>query len=187
MEFYDVIRTKRSVRKFKNDAIPEEVLNRVLDAARIAPSGHNTQPWRYVIVKDPDLRKRMVPACNNQEKVAEAPVLIVACGHKLSLDKGRKRNIGGYVGEMSFLLDMAIGFTYLTLAARVEGLGTCWIGAFNNTEVKKLVGVPERYEVAALTPIGYPADSNAFREPGPRKTMDEIVAVNKFKWQKPPQ
>lgn len=112
--------------------------------------------------------------------VAEAPILVVACGHKLS--PHGERNIGGYMEEMSFLLDMAIGFTHLTLAARAEGLGTCWIGSFSNDEVERILKVPEGFEVEALTPLGYPAEENAFHETESRKTLDEIVSVNQFKW-----
>lgn len=84
------------------------------------------------------------------------------------------------MGEMSTLLDVAIAFTHLILAARAEGLGTCWIGAFNNNEIKELLKVPNGYEVVAATPLGYPSDANAFAESKNRKNMDEIISTNKF-------
>jgi nitroreductase len=83
------------------------------------------------------------------------------------------------MGEMSVLLDIAIAFTHLILAARAEGLGTCWIGAFDNDEIKKLLKVPEGYEVVALSPLGYPSE-DVFTEPRKRKNLDEIVSMNKF-------
>ncbi len=174
MDFYEIIRTRRSVRAFKKDSIPEEVLNRVLEAVRVAPSGSNRQPWKFILVKDRTLKQKMVPVCNNQKFMDEAPLIIVACGKKLPINRG------GYMGEMSILLDVATAFTQLILAARAEGLGTCWIGAFNNDELKKLLEVPDGYEVVAATPLGYPSDPSVFAGPKSRKTMNEIVSVNKF-------
>lgn len=173
VDFYEVIRTRRSVRAFKKDSIPDDVLNKILDAARIAPSGSNRQPWRFILVKDAELKQRMISACNNQEFVAEAPVIVVACGQRLPLNRG------GYMGEMSILLDIAIAFTHLILAARAESLGTCWIGAFSNEAVKKLLKVPEGYEVVAATPLGYPSEE-VFTADVDRKALNEIVSLNKF-------
>jgi nitroreductase len=173
LDFYEVIRTRRSVRAFRKDPIPDDVLNRILDAVRIAPSGSNRQPWRFILVKDAELKQGMISACNNQRFVAEAPVIVVACGQRLPLNRG------GYMGEMSVLLDIAIAFTHLILAARAEGLGTCWIGAFNNEAVKELLKVPEDYEVVAATPLGYPSE-DAFTADTKRKMLDEIVSLNRF-------
>ena len=173
MDFYEVIRTRRSVRSYKNKPILEEVLNRVLETARIAPSGSNRQPWKFILVKDEALKQKMILACKNQTFVAEAPVIVVACGKKIP------SNRGGYMGEMSMLVDVSIAFTHLILAARAEGLGTCWIGAFNNNEIKRLLEVPNGYEVIAVTPLGYPPEG-VFTEPRNRKNLDEIVSLNKF-------
>jgi nitroreductase len=173
LDFYKVIRTRRSVRSYKKDPIPEEVLNRVLDAARIAPSGGNRQPWKFILVKDDTLKQKMVSICNNQKFIADAPLIVVACGQRLPFNRG------GYMGEMSILLDVSIAFTHLILAARAEGLGTCWIGAFNNKEIKKLLEVPDGYEVVAATPLGNPSE-DVFTKPRNRKNLDEIISVNKF-------
>jgi nitroreductase len=173
VDFYEVIRTRRSVRSFKEDPIPKESLDKVLEAARIAPSGGNRQPWKFILVKDDKLKQKMIPVCNNQRFVAEAPVLVVACGQRLATNRG------GYMGEMGVLLDVSIAFTHLILAARAEGLGTCWIGAFDNEEIKKLLHVPEGYEVVAASPLGYPSE-DVFTEPRNRKDLDEIVSLNKF-------
>lgn len=173
MDFYDVIRTRRSVRSLKKDPIPEEVLSRVLEAAGVAPSGSNRQPWKFILIKDEALKQKMVSACNNQEFVADAPIIVVVCGQKLPINRG------GYMGEMSMLLDVSIAFTHLILAARAEGLGTCWLGAFNNNEIKKLLKVPDEYEVIAATPLGYPSE-DVFTEPKNRKSLDEIFSLNKF-------
>lgn len=174
MDFYEVIRTRRSVRKFKADAIPEDVLKRVLDAARIAQSGSNRQPWRYIIIRDKARMKEMLPVCGGQPFVAEAPVLVVACGTKLNVNRA------GYMGDLSMLVDVSISFDHLTLAARAEGLGTCWIGSFNNDGVKKYLEIPDDVQVVALTPLGYPADSGAFSENTNRKSLKEIVCYEKY-------
>lgn len=173
MDFYDVIRTRRSIRSYKPSPISKEVLNRVLDAVRIAPSGSNRQPWNFIIVKNEELKRRLVPACGNQRFIAEAPVLIVACGHNVNYDRG------GYMGDMSMLVDVSIAFTHLILAARAEELGTCWIGAFDNEEVKGILNIPEDVNVVAITPLGYPK-GEGFTEPGLRKPLTEIVSVDKF-------
>ena len=173
MDFYEVIRTRRSIRSYKPDPVPEDVLNRVLDAARIAPSGSNRQPWKFIIVKDEELKRRLVSACGNQSFIAEAPLVIVACGYNIHYNRG------GYMGDMSMLIDVSIAFTHLILAARAEGLGTCWIGAFNNEEVKKVLDIPDDVNVVAITPLGYPKDEG-FTEPVGRKSMEEIVSTDKF-------
>ena len=173
MEFYEVVRTRRSVRSYRPDLVPQEVLNRVLEAVRIAPSGSNRQPWKFIIVQDEVLKQKLVSVCNNQGFLAEAPLIVVACGRNIHYNRG------GYMGDMSMLVDVTIGFTHLVLAARAEGLGTCWIGAFQNEEVKKLLNIPEEYDVVAVTPLGYPK-GEAFTEPGPRKSLDEIASTDTF-------
>jgi nitroreductase len=175
MDFFDVIRTRRSVRSFKADQVSDEVLGRVLEAGRIAPSGSNRQPWRFVIVKDETLKQRLVPACGDQEWLAEAPIIVAACGQIFDYNRGC------YMGDYSMLVDVSIAMTHLVLAARNEGLGTCWIGLFNNAEVKKVLGVPEGWNIVGLTPLGYPkAGEKAFTEPGPRKSISEIVSTDRF-------
>ena len=173
LDFYEVIRTRRSIRSYKPDPIPKEVLTRVLDAARIAPSGSNRQPWKFIVVKDEELKRRIAKACHNQMFIAEAPVVIVACGYNIHYNRGE------YMGDFSMLVDVSIAFTHLILAARAEGLGTCWIGSFNNEEIKRILSIPEEVNVVAITPLGYPKDEE-FREPGPRKPLSEIMSVDKF-------
>jgi len=173
MDFYEVVRTRRSIRSYKPDPIPEEVLERVLEATRIAPSGSNRQPWRFIIIKDEDLKKQMVVACHNQSFIADAPITIVACGYNIHYDRGE------YMGDMSMLVDVSIAFTHLVLAARAEGLGTCWIGSFNNNEVKNILGIPKEVNVVAITPLGYPKDEE-FTGASRRKRPEEIISLDRF-------
>ena len=173
MEFYEVIKTRRSIRAYRPDAIPEDVLNRVLGAARIAPSGSNRQPWKFIFVSDEELKKQVAMACHDQSFIADAPIIIVACGYNIHYDRGE------YMGDMSMLVDVSIAFTHLILAARREGLGTCWIGSFSNEEVKKLLNIPNDANVVAITPLGYPKNEG-FTETSRRKNLKEIVSTNKF-------
>lgn len=173
MDFYDVIRTRRSIRSYKPDPIPEETLTRILEAARVAPSGSNRQPWKFIIVKNEEIKRKLARACHNQMFIAEAPIVIVACGYNIHWNRGE------YMGDLSMLVDVSIAFTHLILAARAEGLGTCWIGSFSNKEVKKILNIPEDVNVVAITPLGYPKDEN-FGEPGPRKPLSEIVSIDHF-------
>jgi nitroreductase len=100
--------------------------------------------------------------------IADAPAVIVAVGYNVPFSRG------GYMGDMSFMMDVSIAFTQLILAARAEGLGTCWIGAFSNDKVKEAMGLPDDENVVAVTPIGYP-DKGVFSENTSRKTLEEIT------------
>jgi len=173
MEFYEVVNTRRSVRSYKPDEIPEDVLNRVLDAARVAPSGSNKQPWKYVLVKKPEMRKKIATLCGGQPWIADAPIVVVACGVDIKYDRG------SYMGDMSFLIDSAIGLTHLILAARAEGLGTCWIGQFDNESIKEFLDIPPGWNVAAVTPLGYPKEPK-WTQPGKRKPLEEIAVVDEW-------
>lgn len=173
MEFYEVVRTRRSVRSYRPDPVPDDALNRVLDAARIAPSGSNRQPWKFILVKDEEKKKNLVPLCGDQTFVAEAPLLVVACGNNIHYDRGR------YMGDLSMLVDVSVAVDHLTLAARAEGLGTCWIGMFDNEAIKRLLHVPGDVNIVALTPIGYP-HGEAFKKPSSRKSLSEIVSIDAY-------
>ena len=171
MNIYDAIKNRRSVRAYKSDSIPEDKLNKVLEAARLAPSGKNGQPWRFVVVKDAQIRQSLVPACRGQAYLAQAPVVIALCG----ADAESYQKQGGYMTSM--VIDTAIAMEHLILAATAEGLGSCWIGAFSEPDVRKLLNVPENLRIVALTPLGVP---NETPKPQPRKALKDIVINNKF-------
>jgi len=173
MELYDVIKTRRSVRSFLKKAIPDDVLSRVLEAARVAPSGDNSQPWRFVIVKDQDKKKKIAQACYEQDFVEQAPVVIVCCSIKCSSGYEPWQDDAGW-------RDTVISVDHLILAARNEGLGTCWVGAFHEKAVKEIVKVPGDVRVAMVVPIGYPTLKTAFRETKERKSLKEICFVEGY-------
>ena len=168
MEFYEVINTRRSIRSYKRNEIPQESMNRVLEATRIAPSGHNRQFWKFYIVTNEQKKKGIAQGCDDQMWIADAPAVIVAVGYHVPFSRG------GYMGDMTFMMDVSIAFTQLILAARAEGLGTCWIGAFSNDEVNAAMGLPDDENVVAVTPIGYP-DKGVFSENTSRKPLEEIT------------
>ncbi|MBS4016468.1 MAG: nitroreductase family protein [Candidatus Latescibacteria bacterium] len=171
MEFYEVIKSRKSIRKYKSDPIPEPVLERILDAGRLAPSAKNIQPWKFIVVKDAQIKKQLVAACRNQEFIGQAPVVICA----VALEKIAWCRMGGYWS--SYPVDLAIALEHIMLAATNEGLGTCWIGAYEEKEVKRILNIPEDVKVIALTPLGYPDQTP---EPKPRKPLSEIISTDKF-------
>ncbi|MBN2185216.1 MAG: nitroreductase family protein [Candidatus Krumholzibacteriota bacterium] len=171
MDIYEAIRMRTSVRGYKPDAVEDEKLNRILDAARLAPSGKNGQPWRFVVVKDKETISKLVPACKNQKFLEEAPILIAACG----FEEEAYKKMGGYWNSLP--VDIGIALEHLMLAAEAEGLGTCWIGAFIEDEVREILGVPEGVKIVALTPVGYPSQERTIR---PRKPLEEIVMKGRW-------
>lgn len=171
MSILKVIKERRSVRGYRPDPIPEEVLLRVLDAARFSPSGKNLQPWKFILVREETLKQRLVEASGSQSFIAEAPVVIVACGFP---DRCYSR-MGNYM--KSWPVDVAIAVEHLILQAQEEGLGTCWIGAFEEREIKSILNIPNGVRVLALTPLGYSDENPASRG---RKSLEEIVSYDSF-------
>lgn len=171
MKVLDVIQKRRSVRKYKEDPIPEKDLMRVLEAARLAPSGKNFQPWKFIIVKDKALKEKLAQASAGQFFMAEAPIIIVGCG----FPDNCYAHMGRYMKSWS--VDVTIALEHLILQAQEEGLGTCWIGSFEEEEVKAILNIPENVKVLALTPLGYPDEIPRFRG---RKILDEIVSYDRY-------
>jgi nitroreductase len=146
MDVMEAIKTRKSVRRFLDKPLEEEKIRRVLEAGRLAPS--NRQEWRYIIVRDGELRKRIAEAANRQKFVGEAPVIIVACAvtdnHLMDC------------GQLCYPIDVAISLDHISLEATELGLGTCWIGAFSEDQIKQILGIPRDVRVVGLMPLGYP-------------------------------
>jgi len=171
MDFYEAVQKRLSVRSYKPDPIPDDVLGRILEAGRLAPSAKNYQPWKFIVVRDQAIRQALVPACKNQASVGQAPVVICACAITEQAWKG----MGGYWSAEA--VDLTIALEHMILAAAAEGLGTCWIGAFLEAEVKKVLAIPDGIKPIALTPLGYPATE---AKPRSRKPLSEIVCDDKY-------
>ncbi len=150
MSVMDAIKTRKSVRSFLDQSVEDEKLRTILEAGRLAPSASNRQEWRYVIVRDRETRKKLAEAANWQTFVGEAPVVIVACAET--------DNHVMDCGQLCYPIDVAISLDHMTLVAAELGLGTCWIGAFNEEKVKKILDIPEEVRVIELMPLGYPVD-----------------------------
>lgn len=178
MDVFEAINTRRSVRKYKPDAIPEEKLKKVLDVMRQAPSAANRQPCKFIIVKDEKIRKAMLEECNAQEFLGQAPVVVVACG----LDRDAWHGVGGNRNSSAVEIDVSIALDHLTLAAVAEGLGTCWVAAFNEPCFKKLLNIPERIRIISVTPLGFPlsGDMNHPLDDEKRKSYDELFCEDVY-------
>lgn len=176
MDVLQAIENRRSVRSYSDRPIPPPVLERMRRALRCAPSACNFQPWHFIFVFDPPLRRELGHAANGQTWIADAPVIVVACGFP---DKAAKM-MAGYRNSVE--LDVAIAVDHLTLAAVAEGLGTCWIGAFQEEHVRRLLDIPRSALVVALTPLGYPSAPELL---GPlvearRKRPEHIFSIDRY-------
>ena len=169
MNLYEVIKSRYSVRSYLNKPVEQEKLDRILDAARLAPSGSNRQPWKFVVVRDAETRKKLVPACSNQEFVGQAPVVIAGVG--LMPDRIMSCGVPGDP------VDVAIALEHVALAATAEGLGTCWIGSFHQDQIRTLLGIPANAKVIEVMTLGYPADHP---QPKTRKPMKELVCYDQW-------
>lgn len=176
MDVLELIRNRRSVRSYANREIPDDVLARMCEALHSAPSACNLQPWHFVLVADAHLRREIARLANDQKWIAGAPVLIVACG----LAEQAYRYMGGEHSSLD--IDVAIALDHLTLAAASEGLGTCWVGAFPEPQVKQLLGIPNGVKVVALMPLGYPAESDVPRRVNDidRKPVAEVFSMDRY-------
>ena len=172
MELFEVIKERRSVRAFLDSPVEEEKIGKLLDAARWAPSAGNVQPWEFIVVKKEDTRKKLANAALGQRFIAQAPVVIVACANP---ERSKRRY--GYRGEFYSQLDTAAAVQNLLLAAHSLGLASCWVGAFNEDEVKELLKIPEHVKVIAILPIGYPAEKPS---PPHRFEINQIVYPEEY-------
>lgn len=165
MSFYELARSRYSVRKYRDVPVEDVTLQTIITAAGIAPSACNRQPWVFIVIRDEHLRFSFMEVYQ-KEWFVSAPVIIAACcDHEHSW----KRSDGKDYGE----IDVALSLDHLTLAAAELGLGTCWIGNFNVKVARKLLKLPDSVEPVALTPLGYP-DSSTPPDKN-RNAVDTIV------------
>lgn len=163
MDVYEAIAKRRSIRKYMPMPVPEDKLARVLQAAQQAPSASNRQEYRFIVVRDQETRDRLAHAAADQGFVGEAGVCIVAC----ATNAARRWHA----------VDVAIAIDHMTLAAVAEGLGTCWIGAFEEEAVKAILGIPESVRAVMLLTLGVPAEEG---RPRRRKSLEELVVHDRW-------
>lgn len=170
------VEERRSIRKYMDKPVEEEKLLQILESARLAPSGSNTQPWHIIVVKDQENREKVARASYNQKWMAKAPIhLVCVADVKARLPKVKDFYIDEYSKEFEvkqIIRDTSIAIEHMALTATDLGLGTCWIAWFEQNDFRPVLNIPkDKYVVAVLT-LGYPDEAPA---PRPRKNLDEIV------------
>jgi nitroreductase len=174
-----IVRGRRSTRRYLPTPIEPEKLRACLEAARLAPSAHNVQPWRFVVVDEPALKDRLAEEAfsgifSGSKFAAKAPLLLVLLAKRDFI----AHHIGGRIQRIPYYyIDLGIAGEHIVLQAEELGLATCWMGWFNRRRVRRVLNVPRRFKVVAMMPLGY-AEKRPAREP-PRKTFEEIVAFNR--------
>ncbi|MDD3627196.1 MAG: nitroreductase family protein [bacterium] len=170
MKVIEAIKNRRSVRLYSGKKVSEVKLKRVLEAGRLAPSARNIQEWKFVVVRDKEILRKLSVAANNQEFIGRADSVIVGCSE-----------ITDYVmrcGQTAYPIDVAIAMTQMTIQAVEEGLGTCWIGSFYEDQVKRILNIPAKVRIVQMLTLGYPEEKP---EPRPRKDFDEVFYFNEWK------
>lgn len=161
----EAVRTRRSIRSFDDKLVEKDKLLKILEAARLSPSANNNQPSQFIIVSDKTIRESLLPAYAHQWFI-KAPVIIVACS--LPSNAWARQD-----GETYWKVDIAIAVQNMILVAHDLGLGTCWVAAFEEDEVKKVLDIPKGVRVIAMIPIGYPAEQKL--SVIERKSLEEII------------
>jgi nitroreductase len=169
MSVMSQILRRYSVRTYQDRAVEKEKLDAVLEAARLAPSARNMQEWRFVVVREKEIRQKLVAAAHNQAFVGEAPVVIACCG--TNADHVMR------CGQFSYPIDVAIAMEHMALQAVEEGLGTCWIGSFYEDQVKAILGIPAAVRVVELLTLGYPADKPGVKK---RVPVEQIACFDRW-------
>ena len=170
MDVAAAVRGRRSVRSFKSQEVEQDKIDKILEAGRLAPSANNRQQWKFIVVKNYETRQKLVRAAMNQSFLAQAPFVLAACA-----TESQKMMMCGHA---TYAIDVSIAFAYMLLQAYELGLGTCWIGAFNEEEVKSILCVPRNVRVVALSPLGYPA---SWPDARPRKGLDEVACYETYR------
>ena len=176
--FQRILGGRRSIRRYLETPVEPEKLRACLEAARVAPSAHNVQPWRFIVVDEPGLKDRLAAAAFSgiyagSKFAARAPVLLVL----LAKPGGAAVRAGSKLLGVPFhFLDMGIAGEHVVLQAEELGLATCWMGWFDHRRVRKALAIPRGFKIVALMPLGY-AEKRPVREP-PRRTLEEIVTFN---------
>ncbi len=169
MDVFTAIRQRSSVRAYKAMDVEEDKLKKILEAARLSPSASNRQEWKFVVVREREAKKKLSKAAFRQFFIGEAPVVLVACGTESKAIMA--------CGQPTHTVDVSIACAFMILQACELGLGTCWIGAFEEDEVKKILEIPKSVRAVAMIPLGYPDEDPS---PRVRKGLDQIVSFEKF-------
>jgi nitroreductase len=164
-----VIKARGSIRSYEDKPIPKQALLDILEAGRMAQSADNRQPWEFIVVTDPVIKKKLIQAAGNQSFVGEAGAVLICLANPKE-----SASVGPFEG---FLIDSAIAIENMALSAWDLGIGSCWIGAYDEDMLKAILGVPKNLRIVSLLTLGYPDE-----RPGPkhRKGLDEITHYQKY-------
>lgn len=167
MEFYEVLRSRRSIRHYRPDPVPDSVVERLQEALMLAPSACNRQPWKFDLVMNPDLRQKIASAYS-RPWLAEAPAIIVACGDS-------ENCWHRFEGTPAVDIDLGIAMEHVVLAAAEQNLGTCWICAFEQQKMNEIMQVSAPWSVLAISPLGYPAETPQARTSKPGCELMKVI------------
>lgn len=170
MDVFEAIQKRRSVRAYESTPVSNEMIEKILDAARLAPSAGSIQPRQFIVVTDAEKRKTL--ARRFARFLAESPVVIVGCGDEKASPKW-------------YAIDVAIAMQNMVLAATGEGLGTCWVGTFDEKQVKEMLKIPENLRVVALLALGHPREkldilSKVVHFIRPKKKLEKIAHLEEY-------
>ncbi len=169
-DVFETIRERRSIRRYKDQPVPDDIIRQLLEAATLAPNAGNLQPWHFFVVKDKKVRSDLAKAAGRQNFVAEAPVTIVVCADPAH-SASRYRSRGA---ELYCLQDTAAAAQNLFLAATAFGLGTCWVGAFDEKLAGMALNLKENLRPVAIFPVGYPAENP---RPRARRPLEQVMSI----------
>lgn len=173
MDVLEAIKGRRSIRAFQNRDIPPKIVEKLIEAACWAPSAGNIQPWDFIIVKKSETKRKLAKAALGQTFIEEAPVVIVVCANENRSAQGY-----GIRGKTLYCLqDTAAAIQNIHLTAYSFGLGTCWIGAFNEDETREILKIPNGIRPVAIIPVGYPAETP---KPRNRKPITQVIHNETF-------
>ena len=173
MNVLKAIKGRRSIRAFKSDEVSPEIVDKLLDAATWAPSAGNIQPWEFIVVRKPKIKRKLVEAALDQTFIEEAPVVIVVCANENC--SSQRYGIRGKT--LYCIQDTAAAIQNIHLTAYSLGLGTCWVGAFREEKAREILKIPQGIRPVAIIPVGYPAEAPSPRD---RRHMSQIVHYETF-------
>jgi len=168
VDVFEAIKNRRSIRAFTNQPVSDKEVMKLIDAARWAPSAGNIQPWEFLVIHDPKIKRGLSAAALDQTFIEEAPVVVVVCANQLRSGRG----YGSRGVNLYCLQDTAAATQNMLLAACALGLATCWVGAFQEEEARSVLNIPNGIRPVAIVPVGHPAEKP---EAPDRRPLNEIV------------
>ena len=174
MDIFEAIRKRRSIRAFTPEDVSKEEIERLLDAARHAPSAGNIQPWEFIVIRDFKIKQKVSMAALDQAFIEDAPVVIVVCANEILSGRG----YGSRGATLYCLQDTAAAIQNMLLTACALGLGACWVGAFHEEDVRKTLNIPVGVRPVAIIPVGHPAEKPEIRF---KRTLSDFVHYETYR------